>query len=364
MKINYKAVSIIIAISIVGFLIWYFSEIVVVLLISVILSLMGHPIIRFFDSLHFKKIKLPHTLNTIFTLVILISAISGIFILILPPIIMQAKSISEIDFNSIQNSMQQPLQSIEQWLLSHHIIQQGQTMQSLASTEMSLFLKKINIISTFGDFITLLAKLLVDVFCVIFITFFFLKDEGLFFKSVLLFIPEKHKTATEHVFATSKRILSRYFLGLMAEMLSVFVLVSAGLFFIGVSNAMLIGFIAAVMVIIPYVGVLISAGVAIMLCIASNVGLDFYIYTFPLIVKMLIVFTVAKIIDDFILQPFIYSNSVKAHPLEIFIIIIISGSLAGIVGMMLAIPVYTLIRIVAKEFLSKFNIVKKLTGNL
>ena len=66
----------------------------------------------------------------------------------------------------------------------------------------------------------------------------------------------------------------------------------------------------------------------------------------------------------FIFQPFIYSNSVKAHPLEIFIVILIAGNIWGIWGMLIAIPAYTVIRVFAKEFLSNFKVVQKLTDKI
>jgi len=55
---------------------------------------------------------------------------------------------------------------------------------------------------------------------------------------------------------------------------------------------------------------------------------------------------------------------VKAHPLEIFVVILVAGSLGGIVWMILAIPAYTFIRVVAKEFLGEFKVVKKLTQDI
>ena len=70
------------------------------------------------------------------------------------------------------------------------------------------------------------------------------------------------------------------------------------------------------------------------------------------------------LIDVAILQPYIYSNSVKAHPLEIFLVILIAGHIGGIIGMLIAIPTYTVIRVFAKEFLSNFKIVQKLTDKI
>jgi predicted PurR-regulated permease PerM len=68
--------------------------------------------------------------------------------------------------------------------------------------------------------------------------------------------------------------------------------------------------------------------------------------------------------DDFVLQPTIYSERVKAHPLEVFLVILTAGHVAGITGMLLAIPSYTVIRVLAKEFFSEFALVQKLTQNI
>ncbi|NCP60664.1 MAG: AI-2E family transporter, partial [Flavobacteriales bacterium] len=71
-----------------------------------------------------------------------------------------------------------------------------------------------------------------------------------------------------------------------------------------------------------------------------------------------------QLIDNFFSQPYIFSKSVKSHPLEIFLLILIAGILFGVVGLIVAIPVYTAIKVVLKEFLSDNQIVKKLTKNL
>ena len=71
-----------------------------------------------------------------------------------------------------------------------------------------------------------------------------------------------------------------------------------------------------------------------------------------------------KGLDDFVLQPTLYSSRVKAHPLEVFLVILLAGSAAGVVGMLLAIPAYTVLRVFAKEFFSQVSLVKKLTENV
>jgi predicted PurR-regulated permease PerM len=71
-----------------------------------------------------------------------------------------------------------------------------------------------------------------------------------------------------------------------------------------------------------------------------------------------------NLVDGFIIQPYIFSNSVKAHPLEIFIVTLMAGTLGGIFGMVIALPVYTIIRIIAGEFLSHLKFFRKISQNI
>ena len=89
----------------------------------------------------------------------------------------------------------------------------------------------------------------------------------------------------------------------------------------------------------------------------------------PLVVVVVVaiaiaVFAMMQLLDNFILQPNIFSKSVKAHPLEIFVIILIGAKLGGVMGMILAIPAYTIFRVIAKVFLSEFKIVQSITRGI
>ncbi|MFA5783112.1 MAG: AI-2E family transporter, partial [Bacteroidales bacterium] len=161
-----------------------------------------------------------------------------------------------------------------------------------------------------------------------------------------------------------KHLLTRYFIGLCIELALVISLITLGMWILGFKNALMIGFFAGIMNIIPYVGPLIGGSVGILLGLSSNLGMDFDTQMVPLIFQMIGVFVIVKLIDDAVLQPTIYSSSVKAHPLEIFLVIMVAGSIAGVQGMMLAIPSYTVLRIIAKQFFNKFYIVKSLTKNI
>ena len=142
--------------------------------------------------------------------------------------------------------------------------------------------------------------------------------------------------------------------------------VTIGLLIIGIrfDLALAIGFFFGVFNIVPYVGPLIGAAFGLLLGISNHIEMDFYAVIVPLLVKMLLVFLIVHVVDSNVFQTIIYSKIVNAHPIEIFMVIVIAGSFAGITGMILAIPVYTIIRIIARQFFRDFKLVRSLTKNM
>lgn len=213
------------------------------------------------------------------------------------------------------------------------------------------------IIGFFGDF-------MIGIFSVLFIAFFFLKEQQLFVRFIMTIVPNEYEKQVDSALSGITVLLARYFDGVFIQMTVITIFVSVALKLLGIENALLIGFFAALINVIPYVGPAMGASFGIFIVISSNLGIPFYDEMLPLIFKVLLVFAAMQMIDNFILQPFIFSNSVLAHPLEIFIIILVGAKLGGILGMVLAIPAYTVIRVVARVFLSEFQIVKKLTDGI
>ena len=197
-----------------------------------------------------------------------------------------------------------------------------------------------------------------------FITFFFLKEQRLFGDFVVAIAPNEYEDEVRHGLDNITRLLTRYFAGILIQITIITLFVSVSLGLLGVTNALLIGFFAAIINVIPYLGPIIGATFGAFITVSSNLNLDFYTQMLPLLVKVFAVFGAMQMLDNFILQPYIFSNSVLAHPLEIFIIILMGAKINGIIGMVLAIPVYTVLRVIARVFLSEFKIVQKLTGSI
>ena len=188
----------------------------------------------------------------------------------------------------------------------------------------------------------------------------------MFSEVIILLVPTNYETKVAHILDSIANLLRRYFIGLIFEVFMVMVLVTLGLTIVGLefSQAVVIGLFCGMFNVIPYLGPWMGAAVGLLVGAALNIDADFMSHTLPLLGFMVLVFGSVQIIDNILFQPLIYSSSVKAHPLEIFLVIMAAGSLAGIVGMILAIPVYTILRVIAKEFFDNMKLVKKLTENL
>jgi predicted PurR-regulated permease PerM len=188
----------------------------------------------------------------------------------------------------------------------------------------------------------------------------------MFKEAVLLMVPTDMETKVSKILSTISLLLQRYFVGIAVEMFLVGLLYSLGLVIIGIefSHAVVIALFAALFNIIPYVGPWIGISLGLLAGLALNVEMDFMSHTLPILGWMALAFLIVKTLDDTLFQPLIYSSSVKAHPLEIFLVILAAGTVAGIKGMILAIPVYTIMRVIAKEFFDKLKFVRKLTENI
>jgi predicted PurR-regulated permease PerM len=177
-------------------------------------------------------------------------------------------------------------------------------------------------------------------------------------------IPNSHEFQILNSVEKINHLLSRYFIGLLLQLFIVFILYLIVLLIFGIPNAIVIAFLCAVLNIIPYIGPLIASVLAAILTMISNLGSDFQSDILPTTIYVLIGFWIVQIIDNNLSQPIIFSKSVSSHPLEIFLVILIAGFLFGILGMIVAVPLYTIIKVVGKEFFPENKIIQLLTKNL
>jgi predicted PurR-regulated permease PerM len=364
MKINYKLISGIVATILTLYLAWYFSDILVYVLIAGVLSFIGQPIVRLFNKIKIRKFKMPHTLSSVLTLLIMIIILSFLFVLTVPILNRQAIVISTIDFVYLGEQLEKPLQSLENQLLLWGLFDEDITLEVLIANELESIVQMTSARNLLGNVVGMAGSLFIGIFAVIFLTFFFLRDEHMFFNGIMLFIPRRYELQAARILADIRWLLSRYFVGLSIELLIMMSLITVGLTLFNVESALLIGFLGGLMNIIPYLGPIIGAFMGVLIGATSTLSMGLYDSILPISTIILGTFVVANIIDNLVLQPVIYSKSVKSHPIEIFLVILMAGSMAGIPGMILAIPGYTVLRIIAKQFFTESKLVQKITQNI
>jgi predicted PurR-regulated permease PerM len=290
---------------------------------------------------------------------------AAVLSLFIPLVTAEARVISEIDFEAAGKALSGQFSDF-QLRFSNLIGERSNAdltagLQKQWSASWSQMLGKAGLGGLLSGFLGTVGNTLVAVFSILFMTFFFLKDRNLFFGIIQALTPQRLQEKVDRVIEDTSTLLTRYFVGLAIQVSIVTVIITLGLSILGVPNAFLIGFLAGLMNLVPYVGPLVAAGTTLLILLTTQFQNP---ELWGLVGKAALVFGVAQLVDNFFTQPVIFAGSVKAHPLEIFLLISIAGSLAGVAGMVLAIPAYSLLRIVAKEFFSEFKVVDSLTKKL
>lgn len=351
-----RSVGIIVAVALVLYFLYQIQSVIVYILIAGVISLIGRPIVIFLR----RRLKFRNTFAVITTMLILIGLFIGIISLLIPMLVEQGQNLSLLDIDQLRVNIEELYRASIQYLELNHIdaeqaIKESQILSNLDYSIIPNFLN--NFVAGIGSFS-------IGLMSVLFITFFFLKDSNMFQHAVLTLVPNGTESNMKRSIAKISDLLSRYFVGLFFQILILFVIYTIGLLIIGVDNAVVIAFLCALINLIPYLGPLIGGVLMLFLVMTNNLGDSFNDIILPKIIYTLIIIAVAQLVDNFFSQPIIFSKSVKSHPLEIFLIIIIAGLLFGVVGMIVAVPSYTALKVILKEFLSDNKVVKKLTQDL
>jgi len=364
MSQKYRVIVAVIGVLLGLFMAWYFFNILVYIITAGVISLIGQPLVDMLSKLKIGKLAMPKSISALITIVIILGLLTGLILLFVPAISRQAEMISKINIDEVVNYFAGVIDRMQGLLLSYDIIDTDETLQSILD-------RQIRSVINVTDFSNIMEKLLnaasivfIGFFSILFLSFFFLRDRQLLRNGILLFTPDRFQVEAQNILHKTKIMLSRYFIGLISELLIMMILITFGLTLLGIKNAIFIGFIGGLMNVIPYLGPIIGATIGAILGVSADLGLGLYDNALTTAITVVLVFAVANLIDSWVLQPLIYSKSVNAHPIEIFIVILMAGSLAGIPGMILAVPAYTVLRIVSKEFLSGFKLIDKLTENI
>lgn len=359
------------AIAIIAALCWYFRSVLLYVILAAVVALVGKPVFAIIEGISVKGKRLPAWAASALTIIFIFAVLIGIVTTVVPVISSVAKDISAANVTSMAQALGAPLASLNQWLI-HSFPGLGRDfrVESFVISELQELVDFGKFSSVVGSLASFVASLAVTIFAMVFISFFFIKDPSLLSKILCAFVPDRHEDNLKASLNEMSGLVSRYFVGLILEVIGVSVLNFLGLWLVarmGFRYSIGIAFMMGMLNIVPYVGPLIGGviGVTLSLTIkyacATSFGLA---VSFPVFLAVLIaIFVFTQLVDNYFFQPFIYSNSVKAHPLEIFIVLLMAGHIGGIVGMLAAIPAYTVARVIARHFFSDVKAIGLLTGD-
>lgn len=351
-----RALAIILGLTLLFYFLYKIQSVIVYVAIASVISLIGLPIVRFLKS----KLKFKNTFAVVTTMIILIALLVGLVRMFIPLVVEQSHNLSLLNIEQLQGNIEDLYFQLTNYfgINSYDVERSLKESNLLTKLDYSIIPNFINsVVSGFGSFS-------IGLFSVIFIAFFLLKDSKLMEQGIMVFVPDSKEARSKKSFEKIKTLLSRYFVGLIFQILILFVIYTIVLLVFGVKNAIVIAFLCALLNLIPYVGPLVGGILMLTLTMSSFLGESFSNVILPKTTYVMIGFIFGQLVDNFFSQPFIFSKSVKSHPLEIFLVIIIAGILFGVVGMIVAIPTYTAIKVILKEFLSENKIVKQLTKDI
>ncbi len=348
--------------------VWYFRKVVIYILLAGVLSLIGKPLCDAIKRLNIKRHYIPDWAASICTLIVIFGIFAAVVTLIVPIVNTLVRQISTMNVAESVKSLAVPLSELNQFLRN--------TFPNLGSDfrlEMVVMeeLQKLLNVSAFTSVISSVTSFIagtgIALFAIIFISFFFFKDSDQFNKIIAALVPDRSEKEAIEAMGDIQVLLTRYFLGMILEVVGVTVVNWLGLFFIarlGFNVSASIAVLVGLTNIVPYVGPIFGAvfgtviGVLVKYSAVTAVGLNVGFWTF--VVILIAIFCVTQVIDNYVFKIFIFSTSIQVHPLEIFIVSLMAGYIGGILGMLVAIPVYTVLRVIAGRFLRKVKFIRRL----
>ena len=355
-------------IAIIAALCWYFRSVLAYILVAVVISLIAKPLMTLLQKISIKGRKAPDWLLAAFSLVAVMGVLASVITMTVPIVSGIVKDISMLNIENSVRGIAVPLAEFNDFLRTS-FPQLGENFR----IEVTVFneIQKMFDVSVFSSVIgsaaSFLTSLGIALFSVIFIGFFFIKDDGLFTKIVCALVPDKHEETTEKAISDIGHLLSRYFIGILLEIAGVALVNFLGLLLVarlGFNAAIGIAALTGIFNVIPYVGPLLGGALGTVLGLllkytsASPIGLDVNFWVFTAILVAIFCFT--QLIDNFVYQPLIYSTSIKSTPLEIFIVLLIVGHIGGPLAMIIAIPCYTVVRVIAFRFFGHIKAIRRL----
>ncbi|NBC17694.1 MAG: AI-2E family transporter [Bacteroidetes bacterium] len=316
-------------------MLWYFSALVIYLIVGSVLAYLVRPIVDRVQGLGLHRI-----LAILVTFVLFFGTLSLLLTYLVPFIGAQLQDLSQ---QVSSERITQAAAFAEAWLRRFVPIQTGEIEQALTESIQTLF-RGERITEIVSSMVNLFADIFYAVLVVPFVMFFVLKDGSMLRRSLLQLVPNRYFEVTLAIIEKVETNIGRYFRGLMLQCLSIAAVATLLLYVVGLDYALAVGLFAGLANTIPYFGPLMGFIAGTLVGITQTGD-------FTLIPGVLVAMTLTQIADNVFFQPLIFSRAARAHPLVILFVVLIGAQLAGIIGMLLAIPITTILRVTGEQVL-------------
>ena len=345
-----NALKKIIIFSLILYFFFLIRPILIYLSISLIITIILNPLILFLKT----RLKFNNSLAAITSMSGLILIIGLLIKSFIPLLVEQARNLSLLNSTELQTSVNKIIEKYSDLYFTND----SNFINSIINSKLFSQLDLSYITELLNNIIAGLGSFSIGIFTIIFITFFFLRDSEIIIYKIKLLIPKGIKSNVNDSISQINALLSRYFLALIIQITILFILYLILLSIVGINNVLIIAFLCALLNLIPYVGPLISGFLLTILTLTNYIDIDFGAIILSKVIYVVIGFVIVQAIDNFLIQPILFSKSVKSHPLEIFLVILIFGYIFGVTGLILAVPCYTVIKVILRTVYSKNLVVK------
>ena len=335
---------------------WFFFNILIYFIISFVIATVLRPFCNYIGNTQIFNLRTPKVVAVLISFLVLVVCLSLFITLFIPLVTEQVQVLTRLDYSELYIRVTTPLKNMENFMIrnGYTMGEEGFIVNSLRTSIVSLF-EQINFQTIFNNLISFTGNFLIGLLAVVFITFFLLYETGIVRKQFIAIIPNQYFEISIVAIYKIEKLLSNYLLGLLFQMFAIFSIASFGLSLFGIRYALTIALFAAVSNLIPYAGPIMGTVFGVIVGVSTGNFMMDTSAIWLMVVKILTVFSVVQLTDNLLLQPLIFSKSVKAHPLEIFVIIFVGANLAGVLGMIVAIPVYTVIKVSIKELYTGYK---------
>ncbi|PSQ97989.1 MAG: AI-2E family transporter [Bacteroidetes bacterium SW_9_63_38] len=326
--------------GIVGWLLWYFAGLVLYLVVGGVLAYLLRPVVDWLQSHGLRRVS-----AILGSFVLLLGAVSVIVTSIVPFVGQQVQELSQlisVDLATdvatyVENRVRQ-VTPIEPGVIVDNVERMAQALMQ------GDLVKGDQVAGTVSSVVALFTNIVYAVVIIPFVTFFLLKDGLEIRRSLLWLVPNQYFEVTLAILDKVEGNIGRYLSALLIQCTSIAVIASVLLWGVGLQNAIAIGIFTGLANTIPYFGPFLGFVCGTLVGIAQTGN-------FVLVPWVALAMALTQLADNVLLQPIIFSRAAKAHPLVILFVVLIGARLGGIIGMLIAIPLTTTVRVVVEQVL-------------